>query len=199
MIAQLIGVVMEKRADHLVLDVGGVGYRVFASAEALASFPGRGEKALIRTHTHVREDAIELYGFSDAREEAIFHALIGVPKVGCRKALVLLSGIGAAQIVAAVRSADAAALARAPGVGAKTAERLVLELKGKLDGLATGGSAEAERGGDEHLADLVSGLIGLGYRAAAAQKAAELACEQDPEGELPQLLKAALAHLRDGS
>ncbi len=196
MIAQLIGAVIEKRADHLVLDVGGVGYRIFLSAEALAQLPGRGEKATVRTHTHVREDAIELFGFADAREEAVFHALISIPKIGCRKAMVLLSGIGAASIVSAVGAKDADRLSQAPGVGKKTAERLILELSGKLEGLAGGGALPDEI--DDRLVDLVAGLTGLGYRAQAARAAAEWACQAAPDDELPQLLRAALAHLRDG-
>jgi len=199
MIAQLSGVVVEKAADHLLIDVGGVGYRVFASAEALATLPGRGEEATIRTHTHVREDAIELFGFADAREEAVFHALIGVPKIGCRKALVLLSGVGAVQIVTAVRAGDAARLARAPGVGKKTAERMILELEGKLDRLGdddTEGGSGVDAAG--RTGDLLAGLTGLGYRAAQAEAAAAWACEKHPEAELPFLLRAALAHLRDG-
>ncbi len=200
MIARLRGVLLEKGTDHLIVDVGGVGYRVFASTEALAGLPAHGAEVTLRTYTHVREDAIELFGFADAREEALFVALLSIPKVGCRKALGILSALGASAIVAAVEDGDAARLARAPGIGKKTAERLVLELRGKLDAIAgeRAPSGSGGRGGDARLGDLVAGLISLGFAPRQAERAAERACADLPEADLSQLLKAALAALRDG-
>jgi Holliday junction DNA helicase RuvA len=135
-IARLSGTVAEKGADHAILEVGGVGYLVHLSAVTLASLPGRGGAATLRTFTNVRQDAIELYGFATEEEEAVFRALIDVKGVGPRAAQNILSGIEARELAQAVAQGDVARLTKVPGVGKKTAERLVVELKEKLALLA---------------------------------------------------------------
>ncbi len=135
MIAQLTGVVVEKRDGAVVLDVNGVGYLVHVSQTSLAALPP-GERARLRTYTHVREDALDLFGFATEEEEAVFGELIGVKNVGPRAALHILSGIEPREFAAAVASGDVARLTKVPGIGKKTAERLVLELKEKLVALA---------------------------------------------------------------
>ena len=132
MIARLAGKVAEKGADHVVLDVGGVGYLVHLSAVTLASLPPQGGEAALRTFTNVRQDAIELYGFATEEEEAVFRALIDVKGVGPRAAQNILSGIDARELAQAVAGGDVARLTKVPGIGKKTAERLVVELKEKL-------------------------------------------------------------------
>ena len=136
MIARLAGKVAEKGADHVVLDVGGVGYLVHLSAVTLSSLPPQGGERALRTFTNVRQDAIELFGFATEDEEAVFRALIDVKGVGPRAAQNILSGIDARELAQAVAGGDVARLTKVPGIGKKTAERLVVELKEKLALLA---------------------------------------------------------------
>ena len=143
MIARLSGIVVEKRDDHAILDVNGVGYRVQLSAASLAALPAPGEKAALRTHTHVREDALQLFGFATEEEEAVFHELIGVKNVGPRAAQNILSGIEPRELARAVAEGDVGRLTKVPGVGKKTAERLVVELKEKLLSLARAAAPRA--------------------------------------------------------
>ena len=136
MIARLTGVVEEKRDGAAVVDVNGVGYLVHLSAASLAQLPARGERATLRIHTHVREDALDLFGFVTEEEQEVFRALVDVKGVGPRAAQNILSGIEAKELAQAVAHGDVARLTRVPGVGKKTAERLVVELKEKLVALA---------------------------------------------------------------
>ncbi len=194
MIARLAGIVLEKGADHAVVDVGGVGYRVSVSQVALASLPPAGEKAALRIHTHVREDALQLYGFASEEEEAVFHELIGVKNVGPRAALNILSGIEARDLARAVADGDVARLTRVPGVGKKTAERLVLELRDKLVALARA-AAPRPAGPQGALEQLATALVGLGYKAPQAEQAAE-ALRDRADRPLDELLREALKLLR---
>ncbi len=147
MIARLSGILAEKGADHAVLDVGGVGYLVHLSAVSIASLPPEGERTTLRTFTNVRQDAIELFGFATEDEEAVFRALIDVKGVGPRAAQNILSGIQAKDLAQAIAQGDVARLTKVPGVGKKTAERLVVELKEKLALLArAAGPAKAPPG-----------------------------------------------------
>jgi len=146
-IARLSGTVAEKGADFAVVDVGGVGYLVHLSAVSLAALPPQGEAATLRTFTNVRQDAIDLFGFATEEEEAVFRALIDVKGVGPRAAQNILSGIQARDLAQAIAQGDVARLTRVPGVGKKTAERLVVELKEKLALLArAAGPAKAAPG-----------------------------------------------------
>ena len=172
MIARLDGVLLEKRGDAAVLDVQGVGYLVHLSLQSMGRLPPEGGRAQLRCYTHVREDALQLFGFVTAEEEELFHMLIGVSGVGPRLALNVLSGMPAGELATAILHGELARLTRIQGVGKKTAERLVLELKDKIktSGLA---AAPAARAGGESPAALLSALVNLGYRPAAAERTAD--------------------------
>ncbi|HEY6909893.1 MAG TPA: Holliday junction branch migration protein RuvA [Myxococcales bacterium] len=172
MIARLDGVLLEKRGDAAVLDVQGVGYLVHLSLQSMGRLPPEGGRAQLRCYTHVREDALQLFGFLTAEEEELFHLLIGVSGVGPRLALNVLSGMPAQELAIAILHGELARLTRIQGVGKKTAERLVLELKDKIktSGLA---AAPTARPAAEPSEALLSALVNLGYRPAAAERTAE--------------------------
>ena len=196
MIARLAGTVAEKGADHAVLEVGGVGYLVHLSAVTLASLPPQGERAALRTFTNVRQDAIELYGFATEEEESVFRALIDVKGVGPRAAQNILSGIVARDLARAIAEGDVARLTKVPGVGKKTAERLVVELKEKLSVLARAAGPAKAAPGAGSLEQLRTALVNLGYKAPQADGAVER-LRGDAEGKkLDELLRDALKLLR---
>jgi Holliday junction DNA helicase RuvA len=195
MIGQLRGTLVDKRPNLALLDVGGVGYQV---AIPLSTFYALGElhsDVTLLIHTHLREDSIALYGFLTAREKQFFELLISASGVGPGLALKILSGMSVEDLVPAVRRGDLVQLTRIPGVGKKTAERIVVELRDKLAAMA---AAEAERpeaagrGGVE--ADAVSALLNLGYDRRASEKAVEEARRGAPSS-FEALLKAALQAL----
>jgi len=163
MIARLHGSVLDRGIDHLVVDVGGVGYLVYVPVSAIATAKIGGEMTL-HTHLVVREDSMTLYGFLEQHQQRLFGTLIGVSGVGPRVALALLSIMSADDLSFAIASGNAAALARAPGVGQKLASRVVLELKGKLT------AASASVPGIES-EDVIAALMGLGYSQAEATDA----------------------------
>jgi len=194
-IARLTGVVAEKGADHAVLDVNGVGYRVQLSAVSLSALPPVGERVSLRTYTHVRDDALQLFGFASNEEESVFRELISVKNVGPRAAQNILSGIEARELARAVAEGDVARLTKVPGVGKKTAERLVLELKEKLVALAR--AAVAGPSADEGpLAQLERALLGLGFRPAQAEAAVDALREAAGGKSVDELLREALQLLR---
>ncbi len=195
MIAQLTGALAEKRDGEAIIDVGGVGYRVHLSAASLAKLPSRGERVTLRTYTHVRDDAIQLFGFTTEEEEAVFRELIGVKNVGPRAAQNILSGIEAKDLAAAVAQGDVARLTRVPGVGKKTAERLVVELREKLVTLARA-AAPAARPASGILEQLGQALVGLGYRPQQAEGAVETLRGRAEGRGLDDLLREALKLLR---
>jgi Holliday junction DNA helicase RuvA len=194
-IARLEGTVVEKREGSVVIDVNGVGYLVHVSATCLASLPP-GERVRLRTFQHVREDALDLFGFATEEEEAVFRELIGVKNVGPRAAQNILSGIEPRDLASAVASGDVARLTKVPGIGKKTAERLVVELKDRLATLALAASprAAARKGG---IADqLEQALVGLGYRPQQAAQAVEAMAGATEGRTLDELLRDALKRLR---
>jgi Holliday junction DNA helicase RuvA len=196
MIARLTGVVEEKQEGAVVLDVGGVGYLVRLSAASLASLPSRGERATLRIHTHVREDALDLYGFATEEEQEVFRALVDVKGVGPRAAQNILSGIEPRDLAQAVAHGDVARLTKVPGVGKKTAERLVVELKDKLLALARAAGPAKGRATGGILDQLAQALAGLGYKPAQAEEAAQ-ALRDVVEGKtLDELLREALKRMR---
>ena len=196
MIARLAGKVAEKGADHVVLDVGGVGYLVHLSAVTLSSLPPQGGDVALRTFTNVRQDAIELFGFATEDEEAVFRALIDVKGVGPRAAQNILSGIDARELAQAVAGGDVARLTKVPGIGKKTAERLVVELKEKLALLARAAGPGKARPGAGVLEQLRQALVNLGYKPPQADAAAD-ALRDEAEGKrLDELLRDALKRLR---
>jgi holliday junction DNA helicase RuvA len=163
MIAKLTGLLDSSAAEGVILDVGGVGYAIFCSSRTLAKLPAKGALASLLIETHVREDHIHLYGFADAAERDWFRLLTTVQGVGAKLGLAVLGVLGPDDLVRAIAAGDKASLARAPGVGAKLAGRIVAELKDKLGTVALGPPAVGlpERGAE---ADAVSALVNLGYR-----------------------------------
>jgi holliday junction DNA helicase RuvA len=196
-IARLSGIVAEKGEAHAVVDVGGVGYLVHLSAVSLAALPPQGGAATLRTYTNVKQDAIDLFGFATEDEESVFRALIEVKGVGPRAAQNILSGIQPRDLAQAIAQGDVARLTKVPGVGKKTAERLVVELKEKLAVLARAAApVEARRAGGDVLDQLRGALLGLGYRPAQADGAVD-AMRGAAEGQkLDGLLRDALKRLR---
>jgi Holliday junction DNA helicase RuvA len=194
-IARLAGVVAEKREDSAIVDVGGVGYRVFLSTVSLAALPPTGERAVLRIHTVVREDAFHLFGFASDEEESVFRALLGVSQVGPRAALNILSGIEPRELALAVAQGDVARLTKVPGVGKKTAERLVVELKEKLASLARG-AAPKRPSLAANLEQLEQALIGLGFKPQQAASAVETLRERAEGRSAEDLLREALKMMR---
>jgi Holliday junction DNA helicase RuvA len=194
-IAHVEGTVVEKREGAVVLDVNGVGYLLHVSATCLAALPP-GERVRLRAYTHVREDALDLFGFATEEEEEVFRALIGVKGVGPRAAQNILSGIEPRDLAAAVATGDVARLTKVPGIGKKTAERLVLELKDKLLALARAASPRkgGPRGGVSE--QLEQALVGLGYKPQQAAQAVESLAGSTDGRTLEELLRDALKRLR---
>ena len=193
MIARLAGRLVENGIDHLVIDVGGVGYFVQASARTLAAIGPVGEAAMIFTEMQVREDAITLFGFATAGERDWFRLLTSVQGVGTRVALAILSALSADELSTAVAGADSRMIARANGVGPKLAQRIVNELKDKVGAVALGaGGASAPPPGSAS-ADAVSALLNLGFRPAEASSAvAKAETELGPGASLDALVRTAL-------
>jgi len=195
-IARLTGTVAEKGAAEAVVDVGGVGYLVHLSTATLARVPGAGEKVTLRTFTNVRQDAIELYGFATEEEEAVFRALIEVKGVGPRAAQNILSGIEARELAQAVAQGDVARLTKVPGVGKKTAERIVVELKEKLAVLARAAGPARASAGAGAIEQLRSALVNLGYKPPQADATVDALAEEAEGKRLDELLREALKRLR---
>lgn len=175
MIAHLRGRVLEKNPNRVVIEAGGVGYDVTISVASFSGLPAEGSEVSLFIHTHVREDALSLYGFLRRDEKRVFERLIGVSGIGPKLAITVLSGIAADALVAALRGNDIAALTRIPGVGKKTAERMVLELRDKLDGFEAAPTAPPASRMEE---DVVSALVNLGYQRGPAEHAAKRALEK---------------------
>jgi len=192
-IAQVRGRLLRKEPQEAVVDVGGVGYRVAIPLSTFYRIGEPGVEVTLLTHTHVREDALALFGFLTEAEQALFERLIAVSGVGPKLALSILSGIEAPDLVAALRSSDVIRLTRIPGVGKKTAERLVLELKDKVQGLAAS-EAEAPAASPAGSAkeDLVSALVHLGYSRAEAERGVDRALKDDGTGRFEDLLRLSL-------
>jgi Holliday junction DNA helicase RuvA len=189
---------MEKHPNQAVVDCGGVGYDVAISVTTYTGLPGEGQPVTLRIHTHVREDAILLYGFLEAEEKRLFERLIGVGGIGPKLAITVLSGVQASDLRAAIRAGDVQRLTRVPGIGKKTAERIVLELRDKIDlepvAAAPGSpvslaSSEAER-------DAVSALVNLGAQPAAAETAVRKARDSGAADEFEPLFRKALELMR---
>ncbi|MBM6703298.1 Holliday junction branch migration protein RuvA [Sutterella massiliensis] len=168
MIGRLKGTLLEKAPPAILLDVSGVGYEVDVPMSTFCNLPEAGAEVTLLTHFVVREDAMLLYGFATAAEREAFRALIRISGVGPRIALAVLSGLTVEQLAGAVEAGEAGLLTRIPGIGKKTAERLILELKGKLKGAAFAGLSSAE---GASRADIVSALGALGYSEREAMSA----------------------------
>lgn len=172
MIARLAGTLLEKHVQRLVIDVNGVGYEVLVPVSTFYAVGDPGSSVVLRIHTHVREDLLQLFGFASALELTLFERLIAVNGIGPKLALAVLSGIEPADLVAAVRQNDVARLTRVPGVGRKTAERMIVELRDRLPETVVAPDA-VEAPGGELRDDLLSALANLGYQRQAVEKAVD--------------------------
>lgn len=195
MIAHLQGRLFEKQPNRIVLDVNGVGYDVFVPLSTFYGLGDSGSEVRLRIHTHVREDALLLYGFATRLEQDLFERLIAISGIGPKVALSILSGIEPPELVRAIQTSDLARLTAIPGVGKKTAERVVLELKDRLPR-----TAEAAPVGDEMPTtsardDLLSALINLGYHRPLAEKVVDASLKRAPGSDFEQLLRQALREI----
>src|SRR4029453_4691395 len=196
MIGRLTGRLAAKAPDHVILDVGGVGYLVHIPLSTFYDLPEAESPASLWIHTHVREDALSLYGFLTERERALFLMLLDVAGIGPRVALTVLSGIPPTDLVEALRGQDARRLMAVPGVGKKTAERMVLELAEKAAKL--GGEAVAPRAPTVAPEDVVSALVNLGYRKGDAERAVDSIGRAGAPKDFGDFLKLALKKLTGG-
>jgi Holliday junction DNA helicase RuvA len=193
MIARLIGVLEEKTPEQLLVDVHGVGYQVFVSLQTFYRLPALHERVSLHIYTHLREDALQLFGFSDEKEKTSFLLLKGVSGIGPRLALNILSGIPVAELENALRASDVTRLVAVPGVGKKTAERLVIELREKVGALEDGlPGVSGEQAAFS--AEATSALVNLGYRRAEAEKAVREALRRGSTS-IADLIRDALRSL----
>jgi len=196
-IAFLRGIITEKKPDHAILDVNGVGYLVHIPVSTFYQLAGAGESQELLVHTHVREDQLSLFGFASQPELDMFRALCSVRGFGPRLAVTVLSGMEAEMLVQCLVNGDAVRLSTIPGLGRKTAERLIYELKDKLpryfETLAgTAGEEAAASAAAGFSDDLVSALINLGYARNLAEKAVAMAVREAPDAGFESLLKRSL-------
>lgn len=197
MIAHLSGKLLEKNATHVIVDVAGVGYEVNIPLSTFYELGEEGEDVTLRIYTHVREDAIQLFGFSSSRERDLYLKVISVQGIGPKLGITVLSGIGVDELARAVKGNDLARLTSIPGIGRKTAERLVIDLRDKVGelALAKSGSEPSSSSiaiGNEHFDDALSALINLGYQRAVAEKALSAARSDVAEPTVQKLLRRAL-------
>jgi Holliday junction DNA helicase RuvA len=196
-IAHLRGTIHEKSPNRIVIDVSGVGYDVFVPLSTFYGLGDAGAGIALRVHTHVREDALVLYGFATLVEQELFERLISVGGIGPKVALAVLSGIEPQDLIRAIERGDVARLTAIPGVGKKTAERIVLELKDRLPRVPAPAVASADAVGDRSGVrdDVLSALVNLGYHRPLAEKAAASAVRIAPDAGFERTLKQALREL----
>lgn len=195
MIARLVGMVAERAADHVVIDVAGVGFRVFVSAVTLTELPAIGETATVLVHTQVREDAISLYGFASGIERELFRTLLKLSGIGPRNAMQILSGMPLAALVQAIAAGDVDRLVRLPGVGRKTAERITVELRDRIGALSAQAGAPASGGGPSGrlASETLEALVKLGLPRPRAERAVrEVAARVSSSAPLEEWIREAL-------
>ena len=198
MIAHLRGLLLSKSPNAVIVDCNGVGYELAISVSTFTELGAEGSAVKLHVHTHVREDALALFGFAELTEKRLFEKLLTISGIGPKLAITVLSGISAERLVGAIRAGDHATLTKIPGIGKKTAERVVLELKDKLDDMV--GSAP-ETGAKPSLGavadDVLSALVNLGYPRPVAQKAVETAAKDTTvASDFEQLFRAAMSAVR---
>lgn len=206
MIAYLQGKLLEKQATSVIVETNGVGYEVSIPLSTFYELGEEGSDVSLRIYTHVREDTLQLFGFRTTRERELYLKLISVQGIGAKSGISMLSGMSADEIVTAIRTDNLARLTSIPGVGKKTAERLVIELRDKLNDftsqatqekLAAGGQ-QSELPADAVLDDALSALINLGYQRNAAEKALKQAVKDGTEMSVQKLLRKSLQLLAKG-
>jgi Holliday junction DNA helicase RuvA len=197
MIAFLRGRLLVKSPNRAVVECGGVGYDATISVATFTSLPVEGAEARLHIYTHVREDQIALFGFAEPNEKRVFEKLLTISGIGPKLAITVLSGIDTDRLVTAIRAGDHASLTRIPGIGKKTAERVVLELKDKLDELAVAPATGSGPTLGPVADDVLSAMVNLGYPRPVAQKAIETALQKQPgTAEFEGLFRAAMAAVR---
>ncbi len=197
MIAFLRGRLLFKSPNQAIVECAGVGYDATISVATFTALPPEGAEARLHIYTHVREEQIALFGFAEPQEKRLFEKLLTITGIGPKLAITVLSGIDADRLVTAIRGGDHATLTRIPGIGKKTAERVVLELKDKLDDMAVAPSAASVRYGPAG-DDALSALVNLGYARPIAQRAIESAIAKQPEAaqDFEVLFRAAMSAIR---
>ncbi len=200
MIAQIRGQLIEKRLGTIIVETHGIGYQVFVSLHTFYDLPEADQVVHLHTHTHVRADALQLFGFSTLLEKDLFQILIGVSGIGPKLALNILSGIAPAEFLASLHAEDITRLMAIPGVGRKTAERLVFDLKEKIRQIAfrAGPPKEEKRHKDQVVEDVTSALVNLGYKKNQAERVVEQVCQREPQASLEEVLKESLRALASG-
>ncbi len=209
MIAYLSGKLLEKQATSVIIEVGGVGYEVTIPLSTFYELGEEGSEISLRIYTHVREDTLQLFGFKSERERQLYLKLISVQGIGAKSGISMLSGMSAEEIVTAIRTDNLARLTSIPGVGKKTAERLVIELRDKLNEFtaqsaleraasAGAAGAQAEAPADAVYDDALSALLNLGYQRNAAEKALKQAIKDGTEISVQKLLRKSLQLLAKG-
>ena len=193
MIAHLSGTLLSKEPHQVIIDVNGVGYQVHVPLSTFYEVGEIGSSIRLRIHTHVREDALLLFGFKSQEEKSAFEHLTSVSGVGPKLALTILSGMDVNELIPAIRQSNSARLCLIPGVGKKTAERLVVELRDKLARIVPDEPRPQVPGPPSLQGDVVSALLNLGYPKSSAERAFERAARDAPaEGSMEELIKAAL-------
>lgn len=197
MIGYLRGKILDSKPERVLLDVGGVGYQLLIPLSTYSEIDrsDHAESIGLYVHTHVRAEALDLFGFWTERERTLFESLISISGVGPKLAQVILSGMASEELVRAIAAEDAARLATIPGIGKKTAQRMVVELKDKMASFADELPARTHPTKQD---DLLTALINLGYREGEASKAVARAREEFPDGDFQTLLRASLRPLAKG-
>jgi Holliday junction DNA helicase RuvA len=192
MIAHLRGRLIAKHPNQAIVECGGVGYDVVITVPTFSDLPEAGSEVALFIHTHVREDQLSLFGFRRAEEKRLFEKLLIVSGIGPKLAVTILSGMPATDMVGAIRSGDIARLTKIPGIGRKTAERMVLELKDKLEEFTAAPPPPQASPLEE---DVISALVNLGYQRPAAERALAVAARHAAAGGFDKLFREALAVL----
>lgn len=197
MIALIRGTLLEKHPNQAIVDAGGVGYDLTIPVSTYTGLPDVGNEVRLRVHTHVREDALALFGFVTQDEKTMFEKLIGVGGIGPKLAITILSGLAAADLIAAIRNGALEQLVRIPGVGKKTAERMVLELRDKLIAATpAGGAGPAQPAFSSIESDVLSALLNLGCARPAAEAAVRKAKAAGAPVEFEPLFRRSLEYVR---
>ncbi len=192
MIAHLRGRLIAKHPNQAIVEAGGVGYDVTITIPTFSDLPAAGAEVALHIHTHVREDALALYGCLRAEEKQLFEKLITVSGIGPKLAITILSGMAPADMVGAIRGNDLARLTKIPGIGRKTAERMCVELRDKLEGFGAAVAVVAHSANEE---DVISALTNLGYQRALAEKAVERAVQSAGRENFDAIFRTALGAL----
>jgi holliday junction DNA helicase RuvA len=204
LIAHITGKLIQKQPNSVIVDVGGVGYELTVPLSTFYDLGDPGAEVSLRAYTYVREDALQLFGFRTEREKRLFLLMIGVSGIGPKLAITALSGMSAEELIHAIRSSNLAKLVGVPGIGKKTAERMLVELKDKVAQLASPEMEEQLRAGavisvgEAMRDDLISALINLGYQKASAEKAVSAVLKEDSDTNFEVALKQSLRRLVRG-